>query len=278
MTTEPESGASRDAPGPAEQAPAPGHPPPPPPASPPHAPGQPPAGHPSASFQPPVPPAPPPSSSKLKPVLVGSIVIAVLLVVALIVTAVFVFSGEKDDASSQATEGTVSSDIGGLGDPRFEYLVGADGKAPTEPLRVVVTVISDYQCPACKYFEANYAGLLDQLRATTVTAVRYIPVSFLNRMSDDDYSSRAWNASVCVADSRAGDSYTPWLTYHRRLFDHSLPRAAPGCRTKPWSGWPPPTGSTPTSAAACGIGRTTRGSRATPRRPSPSVSEAPRAS
>lgn len=75
---------------------------------------------------------------------------------------------------------------------------------------VTVRVVMDLQCPFCKAFEeANGRVLEDAVRAGT-TAVEYSVISFLDRASTTEYSSRAGNASFCVADSGL-DNYQTWL-------------------------------------------------------------------
>ncbi|GED99885.1 hypothetical protein nbrc107696_03320 [Gordonia spumicola] len=69
--------------------------------------------------------------------------------------------------------------------------------AGTTP-KVVVTVIEDLACPACALFESRFGSTLDAYAADPDVAVDYLVISFLDRMSADDYSSRAANASHCV--------------------------------------------------------------------------------
>lgn len=75
---------------------------------------------------------------------------------------------------------------------------------------VTVRVVMDLQCPFCKAFEdANGKVLEDAVREGTA-AVEYSVISFLDRASTTEYSSRAGNASFCVANSGL-DSYQAWL-------------------------------------------------------------------
>ncbi|WP_280234905.1 DsbA family protein [Nocardia cyriacigeorgica] len=76
---------------------------------------------------------------------------------------------------------------------------------------VTVRVVMDLQCPACKAFEeANGTVLEDAVRDGTA-AVEYSVISFLDRASDTEYSSRAGNASFCVANAGL-DDYQSWLS------------------------------------------------------------------
>ncbi|MFE3442445.1 DsbA family protein [Nocardia sp. NPDC059180] len=77
--------------------------------------------------------------------------------------------------------------------------------------KVTVRVVMDLQCPACKAFEeANGTVLEDAVRYGTA-AVEYSVISFLDRASETEYSSRAGNASFCVANSGL-DNYQAWLS------------------------------------------------------------------
>lgn len=90
--------------------------------------------------------------------------------------------------------------------------VSADGSVRIgEPdAAVTVRVVMDLQCPYCKAFEeANGTVLEDAVRDGTA-AVEYSVISFLDRASTTQYSSRAGNAAFCVADSGL-DNYQTWL-------------------------------------------------------------------
>lgn len=77
--------------------------------------------------------------------------------------------------------------------------------------KVTVRVVMDLQCPACKAFEeANGKVLEDAVRDGTA-AVEYNVITFLDRASTTEYSSRAGNAAFCVADSGV-DGYQAWLS------------------------------------------------------------------
>jgi protein-disulfide isomerase len=111
------------------------------------------------------------------------------------------------------------------------FLVGANGEmftasatptptpspgataVPASPVKIITYV--DYQCPYCAYFEnAN----MDQIKGwldTGVATLEVRPLSFLDgRGSPNEYSSRAANATACVA------SYSPnnYFAYSQALF------------------------------------------------------------
>ncbi|MGB3302372.1 DsbA family protein [Gordonia sp. (in: high G+C Gram-positive bacteria)] len=101
--------------------------------------------------------------------------------------------------------------------------ITADGAfriSESDNARVVVTIIEDLACPACKAFEGAYRETLGTIANLPGAAVDYRIISFLDRMSSDDYSSRAANASHCVWN-RPGDNTArqdTWLKFHESLF------------------------------------------------------------
>lgn len=80
---------------------------------------------------------------------------------------------------------------------------------------VVVTVVEDFQCPACKQFEALSGATLSELIADNTIAVDYEPISILDRASSTNYSTRAANASMCVADA----DISAWPAWHKTMFE-----------------------------------------------------------
>lgn len=89
----------------------------------------------------------------------------------------------------------------------------ADGSvrvgAPDAP--VTVRVVMDLQCPACKAFEEFNGAVLENAVRDGTAAVEYSVITFLDDMSTTEYSSRAGNASFCVA-STGVDDYQRWLS------------------------------------------------------------------
>ncbi|WP_280401169.1 DsbA family protein [Nocardia carnea] len=75
---------------------------------------------------------------------------------------------------------------------------------------VTVRVVLDLQCPFCKAFEEANGKVLEDAVRDGSAAVEYSVISFLDRASTTEYSSRAGNASFCVADSGL-DGYQGWL-------------------------------------------------------------------
>ena len=85
----------------------------------------------------------------------------------------------------------------------------------TQPDPVEIIIYIDYQCPICAIFELPNAEQLKNWVSTGVATLEMHPISFLDgRGSPNAFSSRAANASLCVAD------YSPdsFFSYNTRLF------------------------------------------------------------
>lgn len=80
--------------------------------------------------------------------------------------------------------------------------------------KVTISVIEDFQCPVCKVFEQESGPLLAKYEAGDQVKVEYRGIAFLDRMSSTRYSSRALNASACVAAEAPGK----WKDFHGALF------------------------------------------------------------
>ena len=75
----------------------------------------------------------------------------------------------------------------------------ATGTAAKNPVTVIL--YEDFQCPACKSFEAADSPFLKQAVASGDITIEYRPISFLDKSSTTEYSSRALNAALCVLDT-----------------------------------------------------------------------------
>ncbi|GAA5090667.1 hypothetical protein GCM10023319_43440 [Nocardia iowensis] len=76
--------------------------------------------------------------------------------------------------------------------------------------QVVVRVVADLQCPACQGFEQANAKVLEDAAATGAAIIEYNVISFLDRASTTQYSSRAGNASYCVGEADPS-KYQAWF-------------------------------------------------------------------
>lgn len=73
------------------------------------------------------------------------------------------------------------------------------GENKTAPAHV--TIYQDYICPACKAFETGFAPEIEQVIDSGAGVIEYKTVTFLDSASaGTNYSSRAANASYCVAN------------------------------------------------------------------------------
>ena len=65
-----------------------------------------------------------------------------------------------------------------------------------------IQIYLDYQCPVCQAFELPNASQIESWVKSGTATVEIHPISFLDgRGSPNEYSSRAANAAVCVAES-----------------------------------------------------------------------------
>jgi protein-disulfide isomerase len=83
----------------------------------------------------------------------------------------------------------------------YGVLVG-DAAAPT-----TLTFYEDPQCPVCKEFEQTVGEQVTQGIADGKIQVNYHIISFLDRASKNEYSSRAANALYVVADTAGPDVF-----------------------------------------------------------------------
>lgn len=131
------------------------------------------------------------------------VAVAVVLIALVAVIGFSIASKDSDEgtATPAAAPSSVTSDGAiRIGDPNAA---------------VVVTAVEDFQCPACKQFEAISGETLSELIADNTIAVDYKPIAILDRMSSTNYSTRAANASLCVADA----DISKWPAWHTAMFD-----------------------------------------------------------
>lgn len=69
-----------------------------------------------------------------------------------------------------------------------------------------IVIYVDYQCPICQAFDLPNSSQLRSWVDTGAATVEIRPISFLDRASLNEYSSRAANAAFCVANFEP-DSY-----------------------------------------------------------------------
>ncbi|GGF20955.1 DsbA family protein [Williamsia phyllosphaerae] len=140
-----------------------------------------------------------------------SIIIRVAATAVVVVVAAAIGIGlivSKDDSTSGGTAApTVATDTGA-----FRV------SGPAAP-KATLTLIEDFQCPACKAFESQFGDAVKQIRANPEVAVEYRPIAILDQQSSTQYSTRSANASACVAESTAANGdFTKWLAFHDALY------------------------------------------------------------
>jgi protein-disulfide isomerase len=85
----------------------------------------------------------------------------------------------------------------------------------TDPIPEIVMYV-DYQCPVCQAFDVPNEAQLRSWVDTGVATLEIRPISFLDRASLNAYSSRATNASMCIANFEP-DSF---FDYHGILMNN----------------------------------------------------------
>ena len=63
-----------------------------------------------------------------------------------------------------------------------------------------IVVYADYQCPICQAFDVPNSAQIRSWVDTGAATVEIRPISFLDRASLNEYSSRAANSAMCVAN------------------------------------------------------------------------------
>ncbi|MEV0644306.1 thioredoxin domain-containing protein [Phytomonospora sp. NPDC050363] len=138
----------------------------------------------------------PPAAPKRTGLIVGAVVGAVVLVAALIIGGVALWSGGADERSGGGGAPTAAVEGHGV----------VVGEGP-----VKVEIWLDFQCPPCGEFHANAGKTLREFTAANRITVVYHPLNFLDSMSTDEYSTRAASASVCAADQGEFEAYADFL-------------------------------------------------------------------
>lgn len=92
-----------------------------------------------------------------------------------------------------------------------------DPAASIDPASVPnIVLYVDYQCPVCQAFEVANASQIRSWVDSGAATVEVHPISFLDGASANQYSSRAANAAICVANY-APDNFFDFSSY---LFDN----------------------------------------------------------
>ena len=84
--------------------------------------------------------------------------------------------------------------------------------------KAVVTFYEDFLCPACGNFERTFGPTVGKLIDVGAIAADYAMVSILDSPRNQDYSSRAGAAALCVAD----ESLDAFRRFHSALYSANI--------------------------------------------------------
>ena len=133
-----------------------------------------------------------------------AIVGSVVAVLAIIGGLTWFAISREDTSGEKVAAGDTPAGVEG-----YNVVVG-DSDAPT-----TLTFYEDPQCPACRDFEAQVNDAVKAGIADGKVKVEYHIVSFLDRSSPNEFSSRAANALYVVANAAGPDAFK---TFHDLLY------------------------------------------------------------
>lgn len=84
--------------------------------------------------------------------------------------------------------------------------------------KAVVSFYEDFLCPACGNFERTFGPTVSDLIDIGAIAADYSPVSILDNPRNQNYSSRAGAAALCVAD----ESIDAFRRFHTALYSTGI--------------------------------------------------------
>lgn len=182
------------------------------------------------------------NAARKKALAVGGSIVGALAVVGLVV-AIIITSQPKpvvEPDNLQANGGIkIGTSLAAFTDSVTPTVTpGVDGSIPT-----LVTYV-DYQCPACQAFELNNVAQIRQWVTEGRLALEVRPISFLDRASLNNYSSRAANAAYCVA-SKSPDNF---FDFNELLFNNQPAENSAGPENSALLGWAKDAGVTNLSA------------------------------
>src|SRR5246127_794754 len=139
-------------------------------------------------------------SSRLVPI--AATVVVVLLLVGVVY---WVMSHKKQSATGEGDTVRVTS----------SKLVTQPG---TNNPKAVVAFYEDFLCPACGNFERTFGPTVSRLIDIGAIAADYSMVSILDNQKNQNYSSRAGAAALCVAD----ESIDAFRRFHTALYSTGI--------------------------------------------------------
>lgn len=138
---------------------------------------------------------------------------AVLAVLAVVVVVGVLVQDRRDttDATVDDVPSGVTADYGVVvGDPAAER---------------TIVIYEDFQCPVCREVEEQTADEVREAVDAGDVKVEYRIVSFLDRASQNAYSSRAANAALAVLEVAGPEAFA---TFHDALFEEQPAEGTPG--------------------------------------------------
>jgi len=120
-------------------------------------------------------------------------------------------------------------------------------KSQVDPNVPNIVLYQDLQCPACKAFEVPNMPQLRELVSAGKYTLEIHPISFLDGNSVNEYSSRAANALLCVADKSPGN----FFDYNEALYSNQPNEGTAGPSNEDLSTIAQQTGITEPAALSC---------------------------
>jgi protein-disulfide isomerase len=140
---------------------------------------------------------------------VGAVVLAVILIAG----AIFYATSKKDTTGNAASH--TPSNLTGT----YDVAIGKSSAPHT------LTLYEDFQCPICQEFEKAVGQQVRSGIADGSIKVDYHMVSFLDRESTTNYSSRALNAGMAVLSTAGPDAF---LKFHEIAYDNQPAEGSAG--------------------------------------------------
>lgn len=129
-----------------------------------------------------------------------AIVVVVVALVAAGAWAIATTSNENAKVDESITPKGATQDYGVTYSPE-----DAGGQAKPDAVKVVI--YEDFQCPVCQAFEQANGAFLDAAVEAGDIEIEYRVLTFLDRASPNNYSSRAGSAALCAFESGGGEAY-----------------------------------------------------------------------
>ena len=127
----------------------------------------------------------------------------VVVVLALVAVGGYAIQSTSD---ARAKENDVVTPKGATDDHGVEFTAeDAGGEPASDPVKVII--YEDLQCPVCRAFEQASGAFLDEAVKNGDISIEYRLLTFLDRASPNQYSSRAGSAALCAFESGGGEAY-----------------------------------------------------------------------